>query len=99
MVKSRFPILRGSILMFLSAVYPEQVEEETIVKMKYQFYEPADIRKALEYLVGREYIERIERKHPAYPEKKVRFYKIIPCGVDVVEGVTADPAVLVDEEL
>lgn len=99
MVTSRFPVLRGSILMFLSAVYPEQVEEETIIKMKYQFYEPRDIRKALEYLVGRAYVERVERKHPVYPEKHMKFYKILPAGVDVADGVAEDRAVLVDEEL
>lgn len=85
--------------MFLSAVYPEQVEEETIIKMKYQFYEPKDIRKALEYLIGKEYIERTEKRHPAYPDRHVKFYKILPGGVDVVDNVTTDPAVLVDEEL
>ena len=99
MINSRRPVLRGSILAFLSAVYPEQVEEESIIKIKYQFYEPSDIRKALEYLVDSKYIDRIIRKHPAQLEKKVRFYKILPPGVNLADGVATDPGVIVEEGL
>jgi hypothetical protein len=83
----------------MAAVYPEQVEEETIIRIKYQYYEPGDIRRALEYLVDRSYIDRTIRQHPAQPEKKIRFYKILPAGVDLVDGVTGDPGVVVEEVL
>ena len=99
MIQSRRPVLRGSILMFLSAVYPEQVEEESIIKIKYQYYEPSDIRKALEYLVDSNHIERITHKHPAHIGKMVKFYKILPSGVNLADGVSTDPGVIVEEGL
>lgn len=99
MIHSRHPVLRGSILSFMAAVYPEQVEEETIIRIKYQYYEPGDIRRSLEYLVDRSYIDRTIHKHPAQPEKKVRFYKILPAGVDLIDGVASDPGVVVEEVL
>lgn len=96
---SRHAVLRGSILMFLVEVYPERVEELSIAQIKYEYYEYSDILKALAYLADRGYVDKDESPHPARPTKKVRMYRATSKGMDVVEGTTTDPGVLVEKEV
>lgn len=93
---SRSPVLRGSILQFLAEVYPERVEELSVAQIKYEYYHYSDILKALEYLVDRGYLDRDEQPHPARAHEKVRLYRATSKGIDLVEGTTGDPGVVVD---
>lgn len=99
MTNSRYPALRGSIVTFLATVYPERVEELSIAQIKYEYYEYQDIMKALQYLVDRGYIERTCERHPARVYQKIRFYRARAEGIDLVQGITVDPGVLVEEEV
>jgi len=94
--QARHPVLRGSILAFLVEVYPERVEELSIVQIKYEYYKHCDIIRALEYLVDRGYLDREEHDHPAKPYDKVKFYRATSHGIDLTEGTTSDKGVFVE---
>ena len=96
---SRSPVLRGSILAFLAAVYPERVEELSIAGIKFEYYKYQDVLKALEYLVDRKYVERTCERHPAKLHETVRFYRASPPGIDLVDGTATDAGVRVEEDL
>nr|WP_319473046.1 hypothetical protein [uncultured Sphaerochaeta sp.] len=97
--QSRHPALRGSILQFLVEVYPERVEELSIVQIKYEYYHYADIIKALEYLADRGYLDKEEKDHPARLHEKVRLYRATSQGIDLVEGTTTDAGVCTERGL
>jgi hypothetical protein len=89
--------LRGQI-DFLYKIYPEYAEELTIISVFYQYYRESEIKKSLQYLVDKNYSAIEITEHPVYPRKKIKMYKILPAGVDLLEGNIVDDTVLTDGE-
>jgi len=89
--------LRGKIIVFLEHIYPENVEEMSIIGVLYEYHEPEDIRRALEYLTDRGYVARREIPHPYKERTFVRLYKITPSGIDLKAGLSKDAGVTVVE--
>jgi hypothetical protein len=89
-------ILRGKILGLLKKVYPDGVEHQTLITILFQYHKTGDIATSLEYLVDKGYILKKEHPHPFMEQELVRWYKLTPAGVDLVEGnIPADPGILV----
>ncbi len=89
-------ILRGKILDVLKKVYPDGVDEITVISILYQYHKPDDIRSSLEYVVDKNYVERKQQSHPFKEREHVRWYKLKPAGLDLVEGnVEPDPGILI----
>jgi sugar (pentulose or hexulose) kinase len=90
-------ILRGKLLALLKKVYPDGVDEKTVVSVHYQYHRTEDIAASLEYLVGKKYVERKEHPHPFLALEKVQWYKLTPEGIDLLEGnIPEDPGVLIE---
>jgi hypothetical protein len=95
MEKNRAKILRGDILEFLYTASPSLVKEGAIVSAYYEYHTPADIRRSLAYLADSKLIAMETRPHPIRPLEKVKYYKIAPEGVNLVEHSAEDVGVLV----
>jgi len=92
----RQSILRGKILDLLKKVYPNGVDEITIVSILYQYHGTDDIRASLEYIADKGYAEKKQQPHPFMEHEFVRWYKLKPSGVDLLEGtIDPDPGVLI----
>lgn len=94
----RYSSLRGMILEFLCKVYPNLVLEIDIISVFYRDFRDVHIRKAIAYLVDKGYAERIEREHPVRRFERQVFYKATPAGIDLLEGIIRDDAVLIEEK-
>jgi hypothetical protein len=91
-------ILRGKILALLKKVYPDGVDEITVISILYQYHKTEDIRASLEYVVDKGYVEKKEHRHPFMEHEHIRWYKLRPQGVDLVEGsADPDPGILVQQ--
>ncbi|KAA0257224.1 hypothetical protein FHQ18_11710 [Deferribacter autotrophicus] len=90
--------LRGQLLDFLYKVYPEETEEITIISVFYQYFRESQIKKSLQYLVDKGYIESKNIPHPVHKRKTIKLYKIRPAGVDLIEGNFHDETILIEEE-
>ena len=89
-------ILRGKILALLKKAYPDGVDEITVISILYQYHKTEDIYASLEYVVDKKYVERKEQPHPFKEREYVRWYKLKPVGVDLLEGsIDPDPGILV----
>ena len=89
-------ILRGKILDLLKKVYPDGVDEITMISILYQYHKTEDIQASLEYVVDKDYVEKKQMPHPFIEQNQVRWYKLKPKGVDLLEGnIDPDPGVLI----
>jgi hypothetical protein len=89
-------ILRGKLLELLRKIYPEGVEQKTIISIFFQYHRMEAIVAALEYLVDKEYALRKEFPHPYMKQETIRWYKLCPKGIDLLDGnIPADPGILV----
>jgi hypothetical protein len=89
-------ILRGKILDLLKKVYPDGADEITVISILYQYHKPDDILSSLEYVVDKDYVERKEHSHPFMKQEFVRWFKLKPKGVDLLEGnIEPDPGILI----
>jgi hypothetical protein len=88
-------ILRGKILEFLRDLYPEGADERTIVGVFYEYHDYGDILEAAAYLADKGYARMTEVPHPYKPAERIRLYKVLPAGIDLLDGTTADPAVTI----
>ena len=64
----------------------------------HQYYSDDDIRKSLQYLVDKGYVEKIELEHPFKPFKVIKYYKLTAKGIDVSEGTIKDAGITFIEE-
>ena len=88
--------LRGKILELLKKVYPEGIDEKTVVGALFQYHKTDDIFASLEYLFDKGLIEKKEHPHVFAELEKVRWYKILPPGIDLLDGdAKEDPGVLI----
>jgi len=88
--------LRSLILEFLYKVYPHYVLEIDIIYVFYKDFRDTYIRKTLQYLVDKGYVEKLEKEIPRLGVKI--FYKLTPSGVDLVEGLLKDEKIPFEKE-
>ena len=92
----KLTIVRGKILDLLKKVYPDGVDEITVISVLYQYHKTEDIHASLEYVVDKGYIEKKQQPHPFMEREYVRWYKLKPHGVDLLEGnIDPDPGILI----
>jgi hypothetical protein len=92
-------ILRGKILKLLREVYPEGADRITVLSILFQYHKADDITASLEYLADKEYVLKKESPHPYLERELIRWYKLTPRGVDLLEGsIGADPGILIPRE-
>ncbi|MDR2897482.1 MAG: hypothetical protein LBU99_01615 [Spirochaetaceae bacterium] len=82
--------LRGKLLDFLKYLYPEGAEINEVITVFFQYHKVADIEEALEYLSDKGYILKKEVPHPYRAKESIRWYKILPKGIDLINGDIAD---------
>jgi len=87
--------LRGAILQFLKDIYPEGAERRTILSVFYQYHRYEAIERSLEYLVDKGYVTKKDVPHPYRSQESISIYRIGPEGIDLLDGLVQDPAVLV----
>jgi len=91
-------IVRGKILQFLHISYPYPAMEETLL---YSFSEvgmlPDEVKRSLQYLVDKGYVEKEEKNLVEVRNQKVALYKLTPTGVELMDGLIEDKAVLLGE--
>ena len=89
-------IVRGKILDLLKKVYPDGADEITVISVLYQYHKTEDIGASLEYVVDKGYVEKKQHPHPFKKQEYVRWYKLKPHGVDLLEGnIDPDPGILI----
>lgn len=88
-------ILRGKILEFLKKLYPEGADDRTVVGVFFEYHKVESIFQCLEYLSDKGYVSRITVPHPYKKLDVISVYKIAPAGIDLLEGTSSDPAVLI----
>ncbi|MDR1858853.1 MAG: hypothetical protein LBQ69_05235 [Treponema sp.] len=89
-------ILRGKILDILKKTYPDGVDEITMISILYQYHKTEDIQASLEYVVDKDYVEKKQQSHPFIEHNYVRWYKLRPKGIDLLEGnIDPDPGILI----
>lgn len=89
-------ILRGKILDLLIKIYPDGVDEISIVSILYQYYKSEDIKASLEYIADKGYAEKKTQPHPFMAQSFICWYKLTPHGVDLIEGnINADPGITI----
>lgn len=89
-------IVRGKILDLLKKVYPNGVDEITVISILYQYHKTEDICASLEYLADKDYVEKKQQPHPFLKQEYVRWYKLKPKGIDLLEGnIDPDPGILI----
>jgi len=89
-------ILRGKLLDLFRKVYPEGIDQKTIISILFQYHKIGDIQTSLEYLVGKEYALKKEHPHPYIKQEKILWYKLTPKGIDLLDGnIENDPGILI----
>jgi len=89
-------VLRGKILDLLNKVYPEGIDQKTIVSILYSYHKLDDINSSLEYLTDKKYILMKENQDPIIKHEKFKWYKLTPHGIDLIEGnINDDPGILI----
>lgn len=81
-------ILRGKLLRLLLDMYPDSMEQGSIIGIYYQYHSVDSIRKSLQYLLDKGLIIVHAVPHPYREGLEVVYYKISPAGVDLLEGNT-----------
>ena len=90
--------LRGLILSFLHDVYPEAADEKAVIEVFYEYWRDKEIRQSLEYLADKGYVEKRELPHPLKRRRKIKVFKLLPAGKDLLEGTLSDEGILLEEE-
>jgi hypothetical protein len=89
-------ILRGKLLELLRKVYPEGIDQKTVISILFQYHKADDIITSLEYLTDKEYVVKKEHPHPYIKQEKILWYKLLPQGVDLLDGnISDDPGILI----
>ncbi len=97
-MKEKGTILRGKILEFLRHMYPEGVDERTLMGVFYQYHKYDAILASLAYMNDKGYILKTEVPHPYKTGETLKVYKASPEGIDLFEGTITDPAVFILHE-
>lgn len=84
-------VLRGRILRLLHDLYPDSVEEGSLIGIYYQYHPVSSIRRAVQYLCDKGLAKVSALPHPYRERVDVVYYKVSPAGVDLVEGNSPQP--------
>ena len=96
---TKLNVLRGQVLKLLSEVYPDGINQTSLLGVYHDYNRVDDIIQATQYLVDKEYVERKETPHPYKSSEKVVYFKILPAGIDLIEGnVEQDSGILIPKE-
>ncbi len=88
--------IRGEMLEFLKYVYPEGASLESMIDIFFQYHKDIDVKESLEYLTDKEYILKKELPHPYRERNSLRWFKILPKGIDLLEGnIPEDPGIAI----
>lgn len=88
--------LRGKLLEFLKTMYPDGADKRIIVSTFFEYHKVEDIIISLQYLADKEYILKKEVPHPYNKAETVCWFKILPKGIDLLDGnIPADPGILI----
>jgi len=88
-------ILRGKLLDLLRKVYPEGIDQKTIISILFQYHKVDNILSSLEYLIDKKYVLMREYPDPIIKQEKFKWYKLTPHGIDLFEGnIEDDPGIL-----
>lgn len=79
-------ILRGKILKLLGDIYPDGIEQTSLIGIYHSYEKVDDITRSVEYLVDKKLVSKKESPHPYKEQKNVIYYKITPEGIDLIEG-------------
>ncbi len=79
-------ILRGKILKLLGDIYPDGIEQTSLIGIYHSYEKVDDITRSVEYLVDKNLVSKKESPHPYKEQKNVIYYKITPEGIDLIEG-------------
>jgi hypothetical protein len=89
-------ILRGKLLDLLRKIYPDGIDFITIMSILFQYHKTEDISASLEYLLDKEYILKKEHPHALISHETIKWYKLTPKGIDLLEGnINPDPGILI----
>jgi len=89
-------ILRGKLLALLRKVYPDGIDQKTIISILFQYHKVDNIFSSLEYLTDKNYILMKEHNDPLIKHEKFKWYKLTPHGIDLLEGNTdPEPGILI----
>lgn len=92
-------ILRGKLLELLRKIYPEGIDQKTVMSILFQYHKVDDILTSLEYLIDKEYVLKKEHPHPYLKQEKIQWYKLTPKGIDLLDGsIPDDPGILIPRE-
>lgn len=92
-------LLRGKILKLLSDMYPDGIEQTSLIGIYHSYEKVDDITRSVEYLVDKGYVTRKDSPHPYKENMQVVYYKIAPAGLDLVEGnASADSGIIIPLE-
>ena len=89
---------RGQILDFLNRIYPEKASEITIIGVFYQYFRDIEIRRSLQFLVDKGYLEVEPIKHPVIRGKVEKHFKITAEGIEILEGIKEDASILLEAD-
>ena len=87
--------LRGKILQFLREIFPQGTDRMTVVGIYYEYWKKELIIDTLEYLVSKGYVVKREFPHPAKKLEKLETYTINAAGIDICDGTTSDPGIVI----
>lgn len=90
--------LRGKLLAFLRELFPSGTDALTVVGIFYEYHKRDDILDSLEYLASKGYVEKKVVPHPVRKLDELVTYKINAAGIDLCDGTTSDPGVIVVAE-
>jgi len=92
-------VLRGKILKLLAELYPDGIEHTSLVGIYHSYEKVEDISRSVAYLVDSGLVEKKESPHPYKANAMVVYYKIMPDGLNLVEGNSpADSGIVVPVE-
>lgn len=92
-------VLRGKILKLLSDMYPDGIEQTSLIGIYHSYEKIDDITRSVEYLVDKKLVDKKENPHPYKENMSVIYYKITPAGIDLIEGNTApDSGIIIPME-
>ena len=92
-------VLKGKILKLLAEIYPEGIEHTSLLGIYHSYEKVDDIIRSVAYLADRGLVERKEVPHPYKANTTVIYYKILPDGLNLVEGNSpADSGIVVPVE-
>jgi hypothetical protein len=89
---------RGQILDYLNRIYPAQTSGINVVGVFYEYFKDTEIRRSLQFLTDKGYVEKTTVHHPIKRGKSEDHYKITPSGIEIIEGTKTDPSIVLEAD-